>query len=204
MRVNVKTLDKFEGAYRVSAVSGLITGLSAGDPVFSVRWAPVLPTANARFLTTLVLERLRVKWRTISGFTAAQEVGFDVFQARAFTASDSTGTAVVLTGNNQKKRTSAPTSSVTDMRIAATGALTAGTRTLDAQPIATDDFAELAAAATVPKGRTELEVLDQDQDRYPVVLAAKEGLVVTNRVAFGAGGTGRLIVEMDWLELQRY
>lgn len=204
MRVHTKTLEKFEGAYRVSAVSGLITGLNAGDPVFSMRWAPALPTTNARSLTTFVLERLRVKWRTISGFTAAQEVTLDTFVARAFTANDTGGTAVTLTTNNAKKRTSFPTSVVTDMRISATGALTAGTRTLDANPIATDGFAELAAAATVPKGRFDLEVLDQDQDRFPLVLMPKEGLVITNRVALGAGGTGRLIVEMDWLEFQRY
>jgi hypothetical protein len=212
MRVNVKTLDKFEGAYRIAVASGLVTGLSAGDPIFSLRWAPALPTSNPRQLSTFVLERMRVKWRAITDFTAAQEAGVDIFVARAFTASDSGGTAATLTTNNAKKRTSFPTTLVTDMRISTTGALTAGTRTLDAQPIASGVYSDLANAATVQKGGVDVEVLDQDQDRFPLVLGpttatgarAQEGIVVTNRVAMGAGGTARVIVELDWLELQRY
>ena len=204
MRVNVKSLDKYEGAYRIAVTSGLVTGLSAGDPIFSLRWAPSLPTSNPRQLTTFVLQRMRVKWRTITDFTATQEAGIDVFLARAFTASDSGGTAATLTTNNAKKRTSFPTTLLTDLRIATTGALTPGTRTLDAQPIASDVYSDLANAATVQKGRVDVEVLDQDQDRYPIVLAPNEGIVVENRITMGAGGTARVIVEIDWLELQRY
>jgi len=70
--------------------------------------------------------------------------------------------------------------------------------------MATDVFAELAAAATVSKGKFDVDVLDQDMDRYPIVLAPNEGIVIQNRVALGAGGTARVIVEIDWLELQRY
>ena len=209
MRVEVKTLNKYEGAYRIAMTSGLVTGLNAGDAIFSLRWAPTLPTSNPRQLTSFVLQRMRVKWRAITDFTTGQEAGLDIFVARGFTASDTGGTAATLTGNNAKKRTSFPTTLVTDMRISTTGALGAGTRTLDAQPIASSVSSDLANAATVPKGAFDVEVLDQDQDRFPFVLGpagagAQEGFVVTNRVAMGAGGTARVTVELDWLELQRY
>jgi hypothetical protein len=44
----------------------------------------------------------------------------------------------------------------------------------------------------------------EDLDRYPVVLAPGEGLVLRNLVAMGAAGTAQIGVEVDFLEVVRY
>lgn len=193
-----------EGSYRVAAVSGLLTGVAAktatAGHLFSVRWAPA-SSARVQFL---VLQKLRAAMTTIAGYTAAQEFGIDLSILRAYTVAHTGGTTVDLTVGNQKKRAPFPASSVADMRIGTTGALTAGTQTLDAQPIAADQFSEKAAGATVMTGFAEVELNTEDLDRYPIVLAANEGLLIRNTIAQGAAGTARLVVEMDWLEVVRY
>jgi hypothetical protein len=205
--VQVTTLKSREGAYRVAAVSGLTTGVAAASAtaghLFAVRWAPTTDKERQAFL---VLQRLRARMFTIAGFTAAQETGIDLSILRSYSAPHTGGTAVVLTGNNQKKKAGLPTSVIptANMQIATTGALTAGTHTFDAQPIAQGVYAELAAAATVAKGSSEIYLSTEDLDRFPVVLSANEGLCIRNTIAQGAAGTQRLVVEMDWLEVTRY
>lgn len=212
--VQVRTLrgDQGEGAYRVAAVSGLLTGVAAATGtaghIFAMRWAPPDATANtgADKRRRLLLQRLRARMTTIAGYTAAQEVGIDLVFARSFSASYTGGTAIDLATNTNtnKKRTSFPTSAMADMRIGNTGALTAGTQTLDTNPLARAMYSELAAGAAVPTGFVEISLTTDDLDGYPIVLAPNEGLVIRNAVAQGAGGTSRLVVEMDWLEVASY
>ena len=205
--VQVSTLRKGDGGYSLCAVSGALTGVAAGTAtaghLWVARWAPTIGVGNYAPQFAL-LQRLRARWFTILGFTAAQQIGIELFQLRSFTANYSGGTAQTLTTPNQKSRTNMPASAFADIRIGTTGALTAGTQTLDAQPIRRTAFAELAAAATVPKGQMELFLSREDLERYPIVLAANEGLMIRNTVLMGAGGTAELDVEMDWLEVQRY
>ncbi len=211
MEVQVQTVKKWEGGYRVAAVSGLITGVAAAAPLFSLRWSPPTAPKPELDIGTFVLQRLRARLTTVAGYTAAQEAGIDVILARNFTAADSGGTSLTLTTNNAKKRTDFPLTKVASINIATTAALTAGTRTLDAQPIAAQTSHELAQAATVQTGFSEVLLTNDDLDRYPVILSGTtagaptaEGLIVRNLVSQGAGGTARLIVEIDWLEVQRY
>ena len=214
MQVSLVNLGKREGAFRVAAVSGLTTGIAANAPVFSMRWNPASSPYQEGMVRFCVIQRLRAKWRTITGFTAAQEIGLAAYVARSFTVADSGGTALTLTTTNAQKRTGVPpgTAGVTTggmpttqatINIATTGTLTAGTRTLDAQPFAEEVFADLAAAATVPKGRFEAEFVNQDQPGFPLVLSPQEGIVIQNVIAQGAAGTARIIVEVDWLEVAR-
>lgn len=193
-----------QGGYRVAAASGLLTTVAAATGtaghIFAMRWAPGTATPTQFCIVT----RFRARWVTVAGFTGAQEVGMDLIIARSFSASYTGGTAMTLTTPSNQKRTSFPGSQMADMRIGTTGALTAGTQTLDSQPIAQCSFSELAAGAAVPKGFMEINLDTQDLDRYPVVLAPNEGLVLRNDILMGGGGTARVIVEVDWLELERY
>lgn len=188
------------GAYRLSAQSGLLTGVAAASAtagfLFSFRWS------NGSKLA--LIERIRARWHTVSGFTAAQEVGLDIIQARNFTVSSSGGTAVTITGDSMKKRSSHGTTNVGDIRISSTGALTAGTLTLDGNAIAHGGFAELAAAATVPKGFFQAEFNSERDGVMPLVLAVNQGLIVRNLILMGAGGTARVSVEVDWREVDSY
>lgn len=203
-QVQVYTLKKNEGAYRTGAKSGLIAGVAAGDAtngaLWSARWAPPVAGASVpdkrRFA---VISRFRARWFTISGFTAAQEVALDLFKLTGFTAPYTAGTGLVPTPH----RTTFPTSIMTG-QMALAVQLTAGTQTLAAEPYAGGAYSELAAGATVGKGFFDLIIPNDDFDRYPLILAPNEGLMVRNAIALGAGGTGRLIVEMDWDEVERY
>lgn len=197
--VQVYTLGPQEGAYRSCAVSGLITVVAAGTAtaghLSTLRWAPAA-TSN---LVSAVLQRFRATWYTIAGFTAAQEVGFDLYKLTAYTAAHTGGNAVTPT----KKRAAFAAATMTG-RIADTGELTAGTQTIGTDPIGSSRYAELAAGAAVPKGVHRLELTTEDLDRYPVVLGVNEGLLLRNSILMGAAGTARLVVEADFLELKRY
>lgn len=186
------------GSYRLASFTGLMTGIAANGTIFSMRWTDAT--------NLCAIKSLKVGYAVITGFTAAQELGFDAVVARGFTASDSTQTQLVLTGNNQKKRTSLATSlfAATDVRISGTGAITAGTRTLDAQPVMASAAKTLAAAATVQDARFEALIDMTDGTDYPIVLAQNEGLVVRNSVLMGAAGTVRGFVEVVWDEVATY
>jgi hypothetical protein len=190
------------GQYRVSAASGLLTGAAivAGAPLFAARWG------NAAKLA--VITRIQALFSVISAFTAPQELGAEAVIARAFSVSDSAGTAIDLTGNNQKVRTSQDTSLFTDMRIAAATLLTAGTRVLDPVAIAggegvTHDPNAAAATAQViatPKLGFDWQC-DVAAGEHPVVLAQNEGLIIRNTIVFPAAGTARLRVLLAWAEI---
>lgn len=205
--VQVRQASKGDGAYAIAAISGVFSGVAAGTAtaghLFAVRWPGAVANSALDPRLYFVLQRFRAKWRTNAGFTAAQQVAMDLIIARSYTAPHTGGVGSMTPSS---KRTSFATSLVTaaNMQIANAGALTAGTQTLDAQPIKADEYAELAAAATVPKGTMDIFLSQEDLDRYPIVLAQNEGLVLRNLVAMGAGGTAQLIVEMDWLEVTRY
>jgi hypothetical protein len=129
---------------------------------------------------------------------------FEVFVARSFSASDSVGTALTLTGNSFKKRTSMGTTLVTDIRKSAVAAgLTAGTRTLDGDPLM-----QLGTIQTVTNVNTTTysKTVDfTDGMDHPLLLATNEGFIVRGpTIIFGAAGTANLLVEMQWVELTSY
>lgn len=209
--VNVQTLKIGEGAYRSGAKTGLLTGISAGTAtaghVWAARWAPATPsgagTGMAQKRMFAVLQRFRARWYTITGFTGAQEVGLDLFRLTGYSAAHTGGNALTPTPKRSNFR-GAPSAALLTGRIATTADLTSGTHVIDTDPMASGAFAELAAGAAVPKGLFELFLSTDDLDRYPVVLAANEGLLLRNTIAMGAAGTARVVVEMDWLEVERY
>src|SRR5215510_7785934 len=89
------------GAYSLAIDNGttaMTAGLAANSPIFSWRWG------NASNLAILRSIRMSA-YVSSTGFTAGR-FSFDALWARSFTASDTGGTAVTLTGNNMKKRTS--------------------------------------------------------------------------------------------------
>lgn len=191
--------------FRLAATSGLITGLSANDVVFALR----NPSSSAVLLVT----DLRARWRTVAGFTAAQEMAVAAHLVSSFaTANYTGGTDLSDPSSNPaySRRDAGFGASLTDpstksslasgnVRIATTGALShAGAPVIQSHPFLWDGFAELAAAATVHKGRAEL-VYDP-RDEGPLLLGSDAGFIIRAPIALGAGGTGRLSVEVCWAE----
>jgi hypothetical protein len=189
-----------EGAYVDGSYSGLITGIaSAGSATNGHLWAVRFATAAGDKRRAAVIQRLRARLFTATGYTAAQEVTLTLFKLTGFTALHTGGSAVTPS----KKWTGYPATLMTG-RIAGTGQLTAGTQTLDTDPIRTATYAELAAAPTVPKGVIDLFMSTEDLAESPLAIGNNEGLLIRSEIAQGGGGVARLAVEMDWAEVVRF
>jgi hypothetical protein len=171
--------------------SGALTGLSAADPVFSF--------SNSSSNLVLV-RRVSLGFVLTTAFSSAQLVDFGLYVARGFSAPDQGGTAATLTGDNGLHRTSLSPLTAADLRIGDTGALTEGTRTLDADPIA------LAAGWLLTQGDTIAmrDIFNAGAAGYPLVLQEEEGVVINALTAFGASGAGTLYVGIELAEVDDF
>lgn len=194
-RTSIKP-DEQTGAYNIGATTGAMTAIAANGPVFSFRYAP-------GYGQLCVVKRVTVTATVIAGFTAGQSIGYGLFVARNFLASDTGGTALApFTNSNQKVRTLLTSSGVTDCRISTTGVLTAGTRTLDSQSLGiTYAYAPTATPGTI---LTNVPLISYNANDYPLVLQNNEGFVITNQVLQGSGGTVGLTINVEWFETDAY
>jgi hypothetical protein len=178
------------GSYSLGMTSGaMAVALAANSPVFSFRWG------NANIAV------VRKVWFTMTfgiGFAAGASV-INLIVARSFSASDTGGTGATLTTNNCKLRTNMGTTLLTDARIATTGTLTAGTRTLDAQPISAMGWNTGTTSTTY---EFPLFEANMGAGEYPLVLAQNEGFVITGNVA--GTGTWTFGVRVAWDELSAF
>lgn len=196
------------GHYRIQSVTGtLAAALAAGSGtaghVFAFRWGDATRLC--------VITKLKTRFLPLTPFTAAtltDHTSFDAFIVRSYTASHTGGTALTPTGNNNKMRTSMGTSLATDVRIATTAALTAGTHTFDAFPFAQSirkGNRVNPAAATEETIMPQADGMEMEFDMgggdHPITLAQNEGIVIRNRTVWPAAGTGILTVQIAWAEL---
>jgi hypothetical protein len=183
--LEVSTLGAFSKAHN-SAI--MAAGLAANANIYSFR--------NGGSNLALVRKVTITMAGLATAFTAGQAT-FNMFAARSFTASDSGGTAGTLSGNNAKLRSSFGTMTISDIRGSATAALTAGTRTLDTDPMASITTAIGVAVSTIyiPPS-TELWAPEVGQ--YPLMLAQNEGFVIQATVP--ATGTWVFSVRTTWDE----
>lgn len=181
------------GQYTLSEFTGLTTGIAANGEVFQVRWTDAT--------NLMVLRYLKVRWATITGFTAAQECALSASKVSSWSADGSGGTTITPSVSNTTNRNSYPVSKIGSMRISTTGALTAGTKTIAANPFLTVMRKTMAAAATVQDTDFESEFRSREGNVSPIILAQNEGIVVRNVIAQGAAGTARLSITMYWEEI---
>jgi hypothetical protein len=178
------------GCFHMTTASGtMAAGLASGSPIWGFRWtsSPLLA----------IIRRLQITmWSGATGFTPGV-IGFSLYAARNWSADDSGGTLATLTGDNGKLRT-AMGSSAAAIRTASTGALTAGTRTLDAQQIVNQLATISSAVSTVFMQKAPLLTKALGGD-HPVVLAQNEGVVLT--VNPPATGVWSFAIEAEWDEV---
>jgi hypothetical protein len=183
------------GIYRKSLISGtMAAGLAAGSEIFQFRWTDATRLCAIR----------RVSLDGLAGSATAFTAGFgkvDMVPARAFTVDGTGGTSGTLTGNNAKLRTSMGTSLAAAIRIASTAALTAGTKTLDTDPIAQYTFT--VGVVVSAQYATQTVLLGEDVGpEHPLILATNEGFVL--RATLPATGTWQFGVTVSWAELTAY
>lgn len=190
LRMTDRPVEMGAGGYYKTFFGALTAaGPAAAANIASFRWT------NASLLCLIRNIEIYVAVTTAST-AGVPELG--CYIARGFTASDTGGTAVNLTGNNMKSRTSMPTSTLGDLRYASAATLTAGTRTLDAQPV-------LSCAATgIALGSNNKEFFNIDgPGDHPIVLATNEGLVFQNITAVTAG-VYQYKIGIHWAEVPAY
>lgn len=181
------------GWHSLGGQSGSLSGPAANVPLFAFRNTGLNP---------IIVRRVGLGFITNVAFTVPQITDFGLAFARNWTASDTGGTAIALTGSNCKHRTSLATPAGVDCRIATTPNLGNGTRTLDANYIGQQAGWSAGAGTTIPPVLNNL--FQHDAGDYPLLLAQNEGIVIVNLTAFGAGGTGKLYVNMEFAEVVSY
>ena len=178
------------GSYAKGLQSGFIAaGMSAAAPVYAFRYTGA---------QLCLVRRVRMSACNIATAFAAGVARFDLFAARSFSASDTGGTAATLTGAVGKLRTSMATTAIGQAMIATTGANSAGTRTLDADPLASllGGVVATAGIGIVPPNTPFWESRPGEQT---LVLANNEGFVIQGTVP--ATGTWALAVSVEYDEV---
>jgi hypothetical protein len=185
------------GHYRLATTVPLVATQAANGTLFSFRWGDATRLC--------VLQKLRLGILQTPAATATLFERYQMFIARGFSASDSAGTAITLTGNNMKKRTNMGTTLVTDIRKSAAAAgLTVGTRTLDAEPVLELDHAHMITTPNINVVEKQLDT-DAGDGVHPWVFAQNEGFIIRGpTTVFGAAGTADLMVEVAWAEVAAY
>jgi len=182
------------GSYAVSARTGVMAaGLAANSEILQLRWTDV---TRLCVITSVHCSG----GGSIAAFAAGVTV-MEVLAARSFTAPGTGGTAIALTTNNNKLRSSMGTSLVNDMRIASTAALAVGAKTLDAQPLGSI-VSSVTAVAGVPLWPAAHLYEINENDGHPIILAANEGIVV--RATVPATGTWTASIDVTWMEMAAY
>lgn len=184
------------GHFGVAAQTGLTTGIAAGGILFSFRWSD-----SARLA---MIHKIIVSAITTTGFGTAQALDVDAVVVRGFTASDTSGTAISMSSNSGKKRSSMANSLVGDLRIANTSAIAAGTGTADTNPFAAIVIpTQLATSSVAASGSLSLFQIIPGAE-HGLLLSANEGFRVRVLTAQGATGVVRYTVNVDWAEIPSY
>jgi hypothetical protein len=176
----------------VGAKTGALTVVAANAPLFAFR--------NSGSNIAWLIE-LAVAFNLTTPFSSPQAIDPGLFVCRAFSAPDSGGVQIVLSGvsNNGRRRTLQTPFSSCDMRVAAGAPLVAGVRTPDVTPVGiVEGWTAAAAGSTIPM--SDLFAYKEPVD-YPLVFAPGEGFEVQFLSAMGAGGVGVLYVVATLAEI---
>lgn len=189
------------GSYRYGGFTGVLpAALAANSEIFQFRW-----TDATRLC---VIKEVKIDACVSTTFFAAGvPVQIDLVKATSWTAAGSGGTRVSPAAL-LKKRTSMGSSLIaaSDIGISTTGALTAGTKTLETYALAAIAAPGPITASLngqiIPPG-TVLFRAEEGDGQHPIVLAQNEGFVIRS-VAVPATGTWTAKIQVDWTEVDTY
>lgn len=190
------------GHYAYAGATGAIAAAMASNgELFQFRWADATRLA--------VITEISITGMRATTAFAAGVIDIKATIARSWSASGSGGSAITLTGDLGQLRTSFGASLVGDMRIATTGALTAGTKTLDTYDVGFITTHSSAGwnGATPIIGQiflptTTLFKADIASGEYPIVLAQNEGIVV--RATVPGTGVWNASIHFKWSEVTAF
>lgn len=197
------------GAYRLSMSAGTMgASLGANSEIFQFRY--VTAASRVALVHGISVSAAILTLPAVSTTVLVGPFAFRATIARGWTVAGSGGTRATMTGDNQNLRTSHAASEVNDIGIATTAALTAGTKTLDAQDIGSvvASTGILTAVGTEASGvlvpKTNLMGDFAGSMAFPVVLANQEGVVVRVGPAFPATMTWTYTIDIAWSEVDGF
>lgn len=182
------TIFETISSHKHTFTSGAVTTIAAGTATAG----HILALRNPSTTRTARLRSLEVEFILTTAFGAAQEVGFDAYIARSYSAAHTGATALTITGGRKRVGFDA---SVLTGRIADAGALTAGTHTLD-----TNAFARGSVWCSAIGTRLGPNFYDLSADPGGIYLATSEGIVICNTILMGATGVGKWHFTVEWDE----
>jgi hypothetical protein len=193
------------GSYALSVPTGLVTVVAAGTATAGELFSMQYTGANFA-----LIRKVSLVSTVTTAYTTAQETGYDLIVARSYTVAATGGTTVVVTGNNNKlATTSSATTAMADVRVATTGALTAGTMTIDANALASTSYWATAIGsqlvATLWDAKTSVvtsPTTTAAPGLPPIVLATNEGILIRNTILMGAVGVVRCQFLVEWDEVK--
>lgn len=184
----------------------IAAGAGSDSELLQFRWT------NTSHLAVITEIRLTGMYATTAFAAGAITVKATI--ARVWTADGSGGTTIDIQGGDSnvnvlQLRTNMDDSLAGSMRIASTGALTAGTKSLDLYDIgqiATHSSGGVGSATPIIGNiylpTTELFKADIKNGQYPIVLNSEEGIVV--RATVPATGVWHAGIAIKWAEIGEY
>lgn len=140
--------------------------------------------------------------------TALGQLGFYLTPARAWSVIGSGGTRIAVSGDNLQTETPLANSQVSDIGIATTGALTAGTKAHDA------NGQGMVIASTGTGAVTTYQMFEPFKDarlfdadgegQQPLVLANQEGFTIRTAFAGATALTYAVVFSVVWCEINDF
>lgn len=194
------------GFYRATFVTGASVSIGAAGILAYLRWSD-----PSRYL---MLIRAQAAVAVSAAITVATLVDLGLYISRGSSAAGSGGSALTLTGQNNKLRGNMGSSLVTDARVGTTGALTRPTGgTVDSQPIAASPFplkvspdigATAATGVALGVAAPLVELYKHDaHGGHPVILTPGNGETLEFQQIAAGPVTGALkwYLTLEWAEL---
>lgn len=170
----------------LAETTGLVTGIAAGAPLFSLR------NAGSRIV---ICRRFQIAWLTTT-LGAAGRFDFALSVARTFPANDTGGAEIV-----PARHRGALLPHTYHPRVATTSALTAGAgRVVDGGKVGVAGYWSAAIGSALPW----TPLLSHDAGDHPVVLAPNEGLVLSVPSVPAATAVSIGYVNAEVLEVASY
>lgn len=177
------------GCYHTVVKSGsMAAGLAAGSPILAFR--------NPSTTLKALVRRIKFNAWTIGTGFAAGLATTELYVARSFTAMDTGGAALTVQG----KLATAMAAASSVIQYATTGTLTAGTRTLDTNPVESENVTAPTAAYTpFTSNPLRANIFDKLGSDHPLLLAQNEGFVLQSTVP--ATGVWGWSCKIEWDEV---
>lgn len=182
------------GHYAVDVLSGVIAGAVSGNaPLFAFRWTQT--SFNC------VIERIVVN-AVSTAISSPTYTDLELIKATNWTAMDTTGNNPSTPFSRMNTATmSASLQANTNILIANTAAISAGTRTLDGAGMGYVQY--FNAAANNLSGPLELYHC-RDHGKHPLILDNNEGFVIRTPKGWASSNSQLLGVTVEWVETPTY